>query len=136
MKRVYFTLLTCFTLNHLNAATYLRNNYGAAIQYVKTTPEMVAKVQPGTYPATTIGNGMQVEMPLTPYLSISSVGGSYYDISYIFKDILVHKVNHLGEDAVIVIYPRQGLSGIYNWNITLEWETPESMPTFSKKQQK
>lgn len=130
MKKIYFTLLTLFTLNHLNAATYLRNNYGAAIEYTKATPAM-AQGQ-----ATRLGNGAQVELPLTLHLSIRSIGGSYYDISYILKDILVHQVNHIGEDAVIVIYPRQGLSGLYNWNIRIEWETPGSVFTFSKKTNK
>ncbi len=130
MKKVYFSIVTLFVLNNINAATHLRNNYGAAIEYVKTTPEM-ARLQPEGYPAIKLGYGAQIELPLMPYLSIRSVGGSYYDISYIFNEIRVHQVNHRDEDPVIVIYPRQGLSGIYSWNIQIAWEKPVS--TSNKK---
>ena len=137
MKKIYFSLLTAFALSNItstiNAAIYLQNNYGAAIEYVQTTPEM-ARLQPEGYPAIKLGYGARAEVGRTsPYLSIASVGGSYSNISSIFNEIRVHQVNHRGDDALIVIYPRQGLSGIYNWNIKLEWETPGAMPGFSRK---
>lgn len=137
MKKIYFNLLTIFMLNNLastiSAAIYLQNNYGATIEYVQTTPEMV-RLQPTGYPPMKLGNGARTEVGRTsPYLSIRSVGSNYYDISYLFKDIHVLQTNHRGEDALIVVYPRQGLYGIYNWNIHIEWETPTTMPKFSKK---
>jgi hypothetical protein len=136
MQKIYIYLLTLFALNSLNstinAAIYLRNNYGAPIEFVQATRETVNS-QPTELQPVKLGNGSQVEVRLFFYLFIRSIGGSYYDISYIFKDIMVHQVNHHGEDAVIVIYPRQGLSGIYYWNVKIEWESPISMPTFSRK---
>jgi hypothetical protein len=141
MKKLYLTLLTFFMLNSISslikAEVYLQNNYGAAIEYVETTPEMV-RFQPNAYPPIKLGNGGRALVGRTsPFLSIRTVGGSYYDISYLFKEILVHRSNHPGDNALIVIYPRQGLSGIYSWNIKIEWETPGGViPTFNKKMSK
>lgn len=133
MKKIYLGLLTLFALNNINAAIYLQNNYGAAIEYTQAIPEM-AQAQPASYPSTRLGYGARADVSRTPhYLSIRSIGGNYSNISPIFTEILIHQANHRGDDALIVIYPRQGLSGIYNWNIKLEWETPGGMSGFGKK---
>ena len=94
----------------------------------------MVRFQPNGYPPIKLGNGARALVGRTsPFLSIRTVNGSYYDISYLFKEILVHRSNHPGDNALIVIYPRQGLSGIYSWNIRIEWETPGVIPTFNKK---
>ena len=122
MKKLYLTLLTFFMLNSISslikAEVYLQNNYGAAIEYVETTPEMV-RFQPNGYPPIKLGNGPRALVGRTS--------------PFLFKEILVHRSNHPGDNALIVIYPRQGLSGIYSWNIRIEWETPGVIPTFNKK---
>lgn len=137
MKKVCINLLTiiaisCLTSSQALARVYLQNNYGAPIRY---SNESDASVRPYKYE--TLGNGAKVEIkavqnvrdifqPKPLLLFISSVGGSYTDISYLFRDIQIQQTNHRGEDAVIVVYPRQGLSGIYNWNVQIEWENPAS----------
>lgn len=138
MKKICLNLSILLALSTLTAtmqaAIYLQNNYGPTIEYVETTPEFAA-LQPSSNPPIKLGNGARSEAVglNSPYLSIRSVGGSYSDISYLFNEIRVQRVNHRGEDALIVVYPRQGLSGIYYWNIQIEWETPMPMPGFSKK---
>lgn len=138
MKKIYLNLSMTVALGSLaatmQAATYLQNNYGPTIEYVEITPEMAA-LQPANYPPIKLGNGARsTAVGLnSPYLSIRSVGGKYADISYKFNEIRVLQTNHRGEDALLVVYPRQGLSGIYSWNIKIEWETPTPISSFSKK---
>jgi hypothetical protein len=139
MKKIYINLLTLFALSSLtstiNALTvYLRNNYGAPIEFVQATRETV-NLQPTELQPIRLGNGSQVEIRMFFYLFIRSIGGSYYDISYILKDIMVHQANHWYEDAVIVIYPRQGLSGTYYWNVQIEWNRPGEIFPLKKTSQ-
>ena len=128
MKKMYLGILTVVAISGLVSSQawavgkYLHNNYGAQIQYVHTTPAMAAS-QPTNYPAATIGNGKQVQVGRdSPHLSIRTVGGSYYDISYLFKQINDEQKNHGSDDAIIYILPRSGFYGIYGWNIKISWE--------------
>ncbi|HEX4069497.1 MAG TPA: hypothetical protein VHX42_05360 [Candidatus Babeliales bacterium] len=137
MQKIYINLIMLFILSNVTSMShaltiYLRNNYGAPIEYVQATRETV-RSQPTDLPAIKVGNGSQEEIRLFFYLFIRSIGGSYYDISYVFRDILEQQPFHYGDDAVIVIYPRQGLSGTYYWNIQIEWERPESIFPLRKK---
>jgi hypothetical protein len=137
MKKIYLNLFVMLALSNLattmQAAIYLQNNYGPTIEYVQTTPELAA-LQPANNPPVKLGNGARAEVGgSSSYLSIRTVGGRYSNISSVFKDIHIQQTNHGGDNALIVVYPRQGLSGVYSWNIQIEWETPTTIPGFSKK---
>lgn len=132
MKKIYSVILTILAISLSSpalAAIFLQNNYGAPIQYVQE-PASRAHL----YDAKTIGNGARAELrpqgvsarnffdQPQQFLSIRSIGGSYSDLSHLVAQVESQEKNHRNEHALIVIYPRQGLYGIYNWNAVIEWE--------------
>jgi hypothetical protein len=132
MKKIYFSVVMtfmCLASSHVFALIYLQNNFLKPIQYVEQ-PAAVAH----HYQEKIIGNGARVplynsaEGMLNPSkkLSIRSVGGRYYDITYLCDQIRYEQNSHKNANAIININPSWGL---YGWNITVDWETtkPTSM---------
>jgi len=128
MKKIVVTIVAIFALtglSSLQARIFLQNNYLKPIQYVQQPADKAHIFQ-----AKTLGNGGRAEVggaasvsdyftPSKQFLSISTVGGKYYDISYLFDQINKEQRNHGGADAIIMINPSYG---IYGWNIAIEWE--------------
>ena len=133
MKRTHVATLAILALSGLTtsqalARIFLQNNYLKPVQYVQQPADrahlFAAKIL-GNGARAAVGGVTSVREFFTPskqFLSISTVGGRYYDISYLFDTIDQEQKKHGNADAIIMINPSYG---IYGWNITIEWETPK-----------
>lgn len=118
-------ILALTGLSSLQARVFLQNNYLKPIQYVLQPADKAhmfeAKIL-GNGGRAAVGGPASVSDYFTPskqFLSISTVGGRYSDISYIFDQINREQNTHGSADAIIMINPSYG---IYGWNIALEWQ--------------
>ncbi len=134
MKKLYINLLGAITLSCMNTSSvlakiFIQNNYGPQIQYVEAPAQSAHRLKP-----TILGNGASMEVarqssayeminPSQRFLSISTIGGSYYDISNVYNQIKQEQAYHAGADAVIMIYPR---FGGYGWYTQIEWISSSS----------
>ncbi len=129
MKKLYINLLGTIVLSWIStssvlARVFIQNNYGQKIQYVEAPAQNAHHLKP-----TILGNGASMEIarqasayniinPSQHFLSISTIGGSYYDISNTYNQIKQEQIYHPDADAIIMIYPR---FGGYGWYTQIEW---------------
>ena len=141
MKKMYNLLtaiaLTCISTSPILAKIFIQNNYDAKnnirIQCVEL-PASKANSFVALPPLAVLGYGSSVEVSRwgryerpwahQHYLSISTVGDKYSDISYIYDKIRQEVPHHQNEDAIIMIQPSWG---VYGWNLTVEWVKPSSI---------
>src|ERR1700722_4635927 len=89
------------------AKVFLQNNYLKPIEYVEETASIASKMVHKQ-----LGNGARVELqtrrnardffqPLPQQLSIRSIGGRNYDLSYLFASIKNEEAAHPNSHAII-----------------------------------
>ena len=105
------------TMQQSSTAVYLENNYGAVLNYKKSSADTQGE---------RIGNNVRVfvgDVNYLPELSIRVTGkGSqwvsyYHDLSHILLQIKMMQAMHPNDDAVISVGPSK-----IGWNITYTWE--------------
>lgn len=127
MKRLNLTQLAALlmlatsaltnTMEQPSTAVYLENNYGAVLNYKKSSADIEGE---------RIGNNVRVfigDINYLPELSIRATGkgsqwvSSYYNLSHILLQIKMMQEIHPNDDAVISVGPSR-----VGWNISYRWE--------------
>ncbi|HEX4069494.1 MAG TPA: hypothetical protein VHX42_05345 [Candidatus Babeliales bacterium] len=134
-------IVSCISISPALAVIYLQSNYGQPIQFVEAPAKLAHD-----FVATTLGNGGSIKignpknMPLggfgeqylaTHYLSISTIGGKYSDISYVYDQIYREQYAHPTADPIIMVQPGYNMFG--GWKVDIEWVEPTYVKKLSGK---
>ncbi len=125
MNKLYFLTILALSSSPMWAATYLKNSYGAPVEFIEkgSDAETYNASQKGTA-AKKLDNGTEKILTNTYFdnaLSIRTIGGKFQDVSYILKDIAGQVRQNPNDDAIITISSSVNPYYKVYWHLVISW---------------